>query len=50
MSFVIYVEKINGMGCITYVEEDINDFVISTTGSLDSEFVDFVDDFVLIKF
>lgn len=48
--FCTYVEKINGfMGCITYVEEDINDFVISTTGSLDSEYVDFVDDFVTDK-
>lgn len=36
---VIWVQKINGfMACATYVPE-VNDIVVSTTGSLDSDFV-----------
>lgn len=45
------VEKINGfMMCATYVEHGINDVVISTTGSLDSEFVGYAKEFIGDKF
>lgn len=45
------VEKINGfMMCATYVEHGINDVVISTTGSLDSKYVDYAKEFVDDKF
>lgn len=45
------VEKINGfMMCATYVEHGVNDVVISTTGSLDSDYVAYAKEFVDDKF
>lgn len=43
---VIAVRKVNGfMACATYVPE-VNDVVISTTGSLDSDFVGYAADYI----
>lgn len=46
----LVVEKINGfMACATYVRNGINKVVVSTTGSLDSEYVDIAEKYITDK-